>query len=93
MKIPKSFQLGGTTWSVEHTGHIPDALGETHMARAKILLNDSGGFCKDQREQTFCHELVHAILFAMGKGQTAPHDEEFVDVFGTFLHQYLKTAK
>lgn len=39
-------------------------------------------------QQTFFHELVHAILFTMGK---PVHDEEFVDTFGAFLHQYDKS--
>jgi hypothetical protein len=38
--------------------------------------------------QTFFHELVHAVLFAMGR---TTHDEEFTDTFGSFLHQYDKT--
>ena len=40
---------------------------------------------KQTTEQTFYHELVHAILFTMGK---LNHEEEFVDTFGAFLHQY-----
>ena len=43
------------------------------------------GMNKQSTEQTFYHELVHAILFTMGK---LTHDEEFVDTFGAFLHQY-----
>lgn len=39
-------------------------------------------------QQTFFHELVHAILFTMGKTN---HDEEFTDAFGAFLHQYERT--
>lgn len=39
-------------------------------------------------QQTFYHELVHAIMFAMGK---TAHDEEFTDAFGSFLHQFEKT--
>jgi len=38
--------------------------------------------------QTLMHELVHAILFTMGKTN---HDEEFTDAFGALLHQYDKT--
>jgi predicted SprT family Zn-dependent metalloprotease len=38
--------------------------------------------------QTFYHELVHAIMFTMGKTN---HDEEFTDVFGSLLHQYERT--
>ena len=36
-------------------------------------------------EQTFFHELVHAIMFTMGK---LNHDEEFTDAFGSLWHQY-----
>jgi len=39
-------------------------------------------------EQTFFHELVHAIMFAMGHTQ---QDEVFVDAFGQLLHQYERT--
>jgi hypothetical protein len=39
-------------------------------------------------QQTFCHELVHAILFTMGK---TTHEEEFVDAFGSLLHQFERT--
>jgi hypothetical protein len=39
-------------------------------------------------EQTFCHELVHAIMFSMGHTN---HDEIFVDAFGALLHQYERT--
>jgi hypothetical protein len=43
---------------------------------------------KNFTEQTFSHELVHAIMFAMGHTQ---HDEVFVDAFGALLHQYERT--
>lgn len=39
---------------------------------------------------TFYHELVHAILFTMGKMQ---HDEEFVDAFGSLLYQFMRTLE
>lgn len=39
-------------------------------------------------QQTFFHELVHAIMFTMGK---LNHDEEFTDAFGSLLHQYERT--
>jgi hypothetical protein len=43
---------------------------------------------KQSTEQTFYHELVHAIMFTMGK---LNHDEEFTDAFGALLHQYHRT--
>lgn len=45
---------------------------------------------KQTTEQTFYHELVHAIMFTMGK---LNHDEEFTDAFGALLHQYQRTKE
>lgn len=42
---------------------------------------------KQTKEQTFCHELVHAIKFTMGQTE---HSEQEVDAFGYLLHQFLK---
>ena len=67
---------------------VPNAMGACFMGEAQLLLQKD--LKKQVKEQTFCHELVHAILYAMGKNE---HDEQFVDAFGVFLHQYLNTAK
>jgi Zn-dependent peptidase ImmA (M78 family) len=40
-------------------------------------------------QQTFCHELVHAVLHEMNHKLT--HDEVFVDNFGSLLHQAMST--
>jgi SprT-like family len=90
VKIPTTFDLGGTSWSVGEQDYLPGALGTTDNQKASIALLKN--LPKQAKEQTFCHELVHAILFAMGK-PGAEHGEEFVDCFATFLHQYFKTAK
>lgn len=86
MKIPKQFQLGGIVWKVEEQQSVPGAYGACHNGEAKIVLLSS--MPKQVKQQTYCHELVHAILFSMGK-PADQHDEVFVDAFGTFLHQYL----
>lgn len=83
MKIPKQFQLGGVNWTVQ-TGELIEAMGFCQIDKALIKLNEE--IKGDVLEQTFCHELVHAIMFSMG---LRDHDEKFVDGFGTFLHQYL----
>ena len=70
--------------------HLPNCFGATYLQESKVALLKA--LKKDVKEQTFCHELVHSILFAMGK-PVSDHDELFVDAFATFLHQYLKTAK
>lgn len=88
MKIPKSFSLGAVDWYVEEQSPLPGLFGVCLPDKARICLD--ADLPQKVREQTFCHEAVHAILFAMGKTN---HDEEFVDAFGVFLHQYLVTAK
>jgi len=90
MKIPKQFQLGGVKWTVEETSPLMGAMGASFVGKALIQVDST--YDKQIKEQIFLHELVHAILFAMGKTAT-DHDEVFVDGFATFLHQYLTTAK
>lgn len=51
-----------------------------------IYLRD--GMCPQATAATFYHELVHAVLFSMGKMN---HDEEFVEAFAVFLHQFTET--
>lgn len=53
-----------------------------------VLLKSLHG---DNKEQTFLHEVVHHILNSMGEA-TLRQNEQFVDVFATFLHQYMKTS-
>lgn len=86
MKIPSSFKLGGVTWKVERAP-LNAALGLCYNGKALIQLEKD--LPKAVEGQTFCHELVHAIQFAMGR-HTEPHDEQFTDAFAVFLHQYLE---
>lgn len=90
MKIPKTFVLGGTTWVVEQVETLPGCMGLCNNQEAKISILKS--LNKDVKEQTFFHELIHAIMFSMGKPGES-HNEEFVDGFGTFLHQFQLTNK
>lgn len=89
MKIPTSFKLDAVTWTVSELKTLPSALGVTTFDSASIAVLE--GLSKQIKKQTFYHELVHAILYSMGKAM--PHDEEFVDAFAVFLHQYLETAR
>jgi hypothetical protein len=90
MKIPKFFQLGGTIWKVELVDQLVGAYGTTTPQDTTVRLLKS--LNKQVKEQTLCHELVHCILYSMGK-PTHDHDEVFVDGFATFLHQYLNSVK
>ena len=46
---------------------------------------------KEFTEQTMCHEVTHWILYMMNE-DALRNNEKFVDLFGHFLYQYLKTA-
>lgn len=83
MKIPSKFTLGGIDWKVTEESVLPTALGATSQQQAHVAL--LAELPTQVKEQTYCHELVHCILYSMGKPE---HDETFVDGFATFLHQY-----
>ena len=86
MKIPKQVKLGGIAWEVRE-GYLAGNLGVCRNDRGTIYLDSA--LPDAVKRQTYCHELVHAILFSMGK-PADQHDEVFVDGFATFLHQYLE---
>lgn len=84
MKIPKKFTLGAVEWSVEEQP-LFENMGRCALTKATIFLDNS--LATNVKKQTFCHELVHAFLFAMG---IMEHDERLVDGMAVFLHQYLE---
>lgn len=82
-----SFQLAGCRWEVLLTPDLSEMGNcnpETHIIKIRADLS------KQAQQATLYHELVHAILFTMGQ---INHNEEFVDTFGGFLHQYDKTKQ
>jgi len=83
--IPTSFYLDGCQWNVKYVEDLSE-YGKCDCTTHVIYLRS--GMNKTFTEQTFFHELVHAIMFAMGHVQ---HDEIFVDAFGALLHQYERT--
>lgn len=83
--IPSSFHLVGCQWLVKYVDDLSE-YGKCDCTTQIIYLRT--GMNKTFTEQTFFHELVHAILFGMGQTN---HDEIFVDAFGSLLHQYERT--
>ena len=83
--MPTSFYLVGGLWNVKYVDDLSE-YGKCDCATQIIYLRT--GMNKNFTEQTFFHELVHAIMFAMGHTN---HDEIFVDAFGALLHQYERT--
>ena len=98
MIIPKVVRVGSVFYEVK-TQDTPivmngaQCLGYCDMYSHTIMLDES---MQDEQtmEQTFCHELVHAMMFerklnleAMGLSNTQM--EEVVDNLGIALHQVL----
>ena len=87
MKIPKTFSLGGSKWKVEEVVKL-DNCGITLRDECSILLRKE--LPLQTKEQTFCHELIHALKFTMGDQE---HSEKEVEAMGHLLHQFFKTVK
>lgn len=85
--IPKTFNLVGCKWKVKKVKDLSE-LGRCDPATFTIYIKD--GLLPAYEEQTFYHELVHSIMFAMGKSD---HNEEFVEAFGALLHQFTRSQK
>ena len=83
--VPSSFKLVGFEWTVKYVEDLSE-YGTCDYSTQTVRLRSGMG--KAITEQTFFHELVHAVMFSMGHTQ---HDEIFVDAFGALLHQYEKT--
>ena len=94
--IPKKFKLGGVDYSVkqvEHCGNY-DNFGFWRPQGIIEIANQSGGYevSESKKMQTFLHELTHAILFAMSKGELND-DESFVNTFSSFLNEAINTME
>ena len=85
MRVPKSFKLMGSRWTVEEVSDLV-ALGECH--RDILTIKIRKGLKPAIKETTFYHELFHAMLFSVG---LTDHNEEKVDLMGALMHQFLKT--
>jgi hypothetical protein len=84
--VPDSFTLAATVWTVKRIPEFAD-LGRCERDKATIFIRE--GMPPQVEETTFLHELVHAIKFMQGI-DSEKHDEQDIDAFAHFLHQYLK---
>lgn len=85
--LDATFSLAGCEWRVKNSPDISE-MGYCNPSQQLIMIQ--AGMSEQTYAATFYHELVHAILFTMGK---LDHNEEFVDAFGALLHQYVITCK
>lgn len=90
ISIPKTFQLGGRTWTVKSVGK-KSWYGRCNTAKCLIELSS---LCKDEEElaHTFFHELMHAIAHQM-RWEKLFRDEAGIDGIAGLLLQVLTTAK
>ena len=95
-KIPNTFTLGGQDFTVIHGNVTSEGnLGLTDFLHNKIIVKshyNGKPYNKQQQEQCFYHELTHAILFIMNENELNSN-EQFVDIFGQFLYQYMRTVR
>lgn len=100
VKIPKRFKLFGQTIDVEFDPMLnsdKDWNGEASYRTSKIVLQpDSPQTPRNSAQigQTFCHELIHHILYAANakkEDKWLHQDEVLVDLMGSLLHQALTT--
>ncbi len=65
-KVPKKIKILGTTWTVKILSEKPsDALGQTFNKSCVIKLwFDKKDHNPERFEQTFYHELTHALIFS-----------------------------
>ena len=93
--IPRQFQLAGHTIKVRVVPpskwrHGKDCIGIwlPDQYRIDIISSVKG----TSRQQTFCHEAMHAIL-DIGGHDDLSRDEQFVDRLGHLLQQMLTSME
>jgi len=94
--IPEEFNLGGMTYIVrpeEEMSHGTEYGCMDPGANVITLADTWHGkpVSPARKEEVFFHELVHAVLDAMGN-EELNSDEKFVDGFAVLLHQALKSC-
>jgi hypothetical protein len=91
-----SFKLGAVTWDVELNSEktaSQTALGLCSYIEARIYIAQRARgeqVAKAVQEQTLHHEVIHAMLDAIGYDDLG-QDEKFVNSMGTLLHQFIET--
>ena len=99
MKIPKEVTVGKTKIKIDQPvslmvrgtpchGCFDRADNSIDVAKQDVRGNR---YDKDERSETFWHEITHAILHDM-KNQLS-YNEKFVTAFSQRLDQAIKTAK
>ena len=99
MKIPKTIRVGSRRYKVEVTEQMPrrSTMAEVNYRDRTITLathsNVTGrSFKTEVINDSFWHELTHAILHEMGRIRLR-NDEQFVSEFASLLTKAINSAK
>lgn len=93
MEIPKKFKLVGLTFKIKQLWKLnskDDHWGSCSVATKTIKLKRN--LNKEQKEITYLHEIVHAIL-DVTEYEELSKDEKFVERFSKALHQVITTSE
>lgn len=88
-EIPESFQVAGQVFKINKVERNGRWVGQCKYAQGEIDLSltaDDVPISSQCMEQSFFHEMVHAILQTAGETDKND-DEQFVDRFAQLLHQ------
>ncbi len=98
MQLPKKLKVGDRWYSVEivetmerraQMGYVYYGTGAIEVATKSNVTNQK--YSSDEINDTFWHELTHAILYDMG--HSLYKNEQFVTRFANRLAKAIKTAK
>lgn len=96
VKMPKRVQVGRRWYSVQFVDDKSVNAGEVHHTTQTIKLSRRSyrGALLSQAaiEETFWHELVHAILHSMNETRLN-NNESFVETFSTRLAKAIQSAR
>ena len=87
LKIPKTTCVAGQQFEIIHPKALDEAAGQCEYFEGKLYVADEvngRGPSDYSKYNTYNHELVHAILFAMGEDRLSMN-ERFVNCFAGFL--------
>ena len=94
--IPKKFKVGSVDYEVKRVERCgpDDDFGRWYSVGFIEIATQSGGYniSESKQQQTFLHELTHAILAQMGKDDLND-DESFVNTFSSFLSEAINTME
>ncbi|WP_346234508.1 ImmA/IrrE family metallo-endopeptidase [Lysinibacillus telephonicus] len=88
MQIPSEVMVAGIVYKVDEVSGLHDKhelLGQILYVPCTIEINAESS--KERKEQTFIHELTHAIFLEAGIEE---QDEDMINRVGKVLYQVLK---